>query len=349
MGIRRGPLAAAVSVLMLAVAGCGSGNGAVGTPSPTVSPQSPAAEEQAPESVTGASGWIAYQSISPRGPDGIFLVRADGSDEHEILTDVPGRRLHPDFSPDGNRIAFDQSEGATDQLWVANSDGTDPRLLAACDPSSACLQRWEPAWSPDGLRLAISTATGTEEPEKFGIAIVDVSTGAVTQVVDHPAEEGQDHFPRWSPDGTTLAFWRWRSNGGAGETAVFTVTADGQDLRQLTDWEMMAADPDWSPDGERILFGTYPLLDFPTSGNSELFTMAPDGSDVQQLTDYGPAGPRATQPRWSPEGDAILYVRTTQRGTPRLIYAMAADGSSDGPVLDTHAIYTHPDLQPHPG
>lgn len=35
---------------------------------------------------------------------GVFLVRTDGSDDHEILTDLPGRHAHPDFSRDGKYL-----------------------------------------------------------------------------------------------------------------------------------------------------------------------------------------------------------------------------------------------------
>ena len=65
----------------------------------------------APSPVASAKGWLAYQSFTPRGEfeDGIFLVRTDGSDDHQIVADLPGRQLHPDFSRDGKRLTFDQA------------------------------------------------------------------------------------------------------------------------------------------------------------------------------------------------------------------------------------------------
>ena len=104
-------------------------------------------------------------------------------------------------------------------------------------------------------------------------------------------------MPGGPPDGSRLAFWRGRAAAtGTTETAVFTVAADGTGLRQLTPWKLLAGDPDWSPDGSVIVFGTHPLLEFPDAGQSELYTIRPDGTGQRQLTSYGPTGPRATQP-----------------------------------------------------
>ena len=327
--MRRARVLPLTLALVLICAGCTS-HSATSTSSPS-------------HSDPAGGGWLAYQSVSPRGPDGIFLVRPDGSDDHEILLGVEGRRLHPDFSRDGRMLAFDQDDGGTDQVYVSSATGTRPRVVAPCPPAS-CIQRWEPSWSPDGTRLAIAT-TMPAALWRMGIAIIDVKTGVITRIEEHASAEGQDHFPRWSPDGTHLVFWRGDADGERGDTAVFTVGVDGTGLKQLTDTALVAGDPDYSPDGTRILFGTHPLLQY-RSGQSELFTMAPDGSDQRQLTSYGASGPRATQPRWSPDGSKIVYTRTTQSGESRVIWEMNADGSDDKPLVDKKPVYTHPVLQP---
>ena len=61
----------------------------------------------------------------------------------------------------------------------------------------------------------------------------------------------------WSPDGKQLVFEAGTSPRGepANSRALFVVNADGSDLRQLTPWSLDAGErPDWSPDGELILF-----------------------------------------------------------------------------------------------
>jgi Tol biopolymer transport system component len=213
---------------------------------------------------------------------------------------------------------------------------------------------WQPAWSPDGSRLAVSTDAGPIGefgPARFGLAIVDVDSKEVTQVLDHKSAEGQDQFASWSPDGKRLAFYGVRSKSGQdqvegiGQTAVFVVNIDGSGLRRLTPWNMLAGDPDWSPNGDLIAFSTRPLLHF-TSGRSELYTIRPDGSGMRALTSHGEDGPRATQPQWTAGGEAILYTRANQSLTTRHVWAIDRTGGKDAPVLTEKSAYTQPSLQP---
>jgi Tol biopolymer transport system component len=346
-------LATMVTVVASACAGSGSSSSQA-TETTSTAAQAPTSEASPTAKLPIAGkGWIAYQSMDASGNDRVFLVHIDGSGDHPIAHELPGRVAHPDFSRDGSQLVFDQltSEAATvtDQIYIAKADGSGIRHIAPCKPPK-CLDRWEASWSPDGTRLAISTATGPltdAGPSRGGIAILDVASGHVRQIVDHPSREGQDHFARWSPDARRLVFWRERpQSDGSVKTAIFIVNSDGSKLHQLTPWNMLAGDPDWAPDGSLIVFGTRPLLDFDAAAESELYTMRPDGSGVHALTSYGPDGPRATQPRWTSDGNAILYTRLSQAELPRQIWVISADGSVDLPVLTSKSIYTHPVLQP---
>lgn len=341
----------AVVTITLAASSCTSAepaSNATGTPASTRSPSS----EVSPAATLpiSGSGWIAYQGPSGSSPDRIFLVHIDGSDDHPIAEALPGSIAHPDFSRDGSLLAFDQltQDESHSQIYVSTADGANVRRIALCEPP-ACLDYYAPSWSPDGKQLAISTDGGrltSDGPTRFGLAIIDVASEKVTPIVDHPASQGQDLFPRWSPDGTQLVFWRDRFLGESVKTAIFIVNVDGSELRQLTPWSMLAGDPDWSPDGSLIVFTTHPLFEFSEGAQSELYTMRPDGSEVHALTSYGPDGPRGTQPRWTPDGEAILYTRLSQAALPRHIWIINADGTGDVPVLETNPIYTHPVLQP---
>jgi Tol biopolymer transport system component len=335
----------ALTLLVVFAAGCSPSRTA---PEPQATSPS-TSTSLVPSPIASASGWLAYQSLTASG-DGVFLVRVDGSENHQIVTDLPGNLAHPDFSRDGKRLAVDQltSEESPSHVYVANADGANARRLPPC-LLPKCAGHSQPAWSPDGRRLAVSTDIDVrpgQPPKRFGIAIIDLAKGTERPVVENPNTAGQNLFPRWSPDGRRLVFWRDRERAGGFETAVFVVNVNGSGLRQLTPWDMLAGDPDWSPDGHRILYTTHPLFEFSDAGQSELHTIRPDGTGLRRLTNYGPNGPRATQSRWTPDGMAILYTRTTQTGQPRYIYAINADGTSDTPVLTTKQIYTHPILQP---
>ena len=136
-----------VVLLLLSASACSPPAAPSTTSTPTAAPASPSATA-AKSSITGANRWIAYQSLGASGLDSTFIVRTDGSNDHEILTELPGERRHPDFSRDGMRLTFDQLNGSPpDQTYVADSDGSAPELLAKC--TGKCMQHYEPAWSPE--------------------------------------------------------------------------------------------------------------------------------------------------------------------------------------------------------
>ena len=73
------------------------------------------------------------------------------------------------------------------------------------------------------------------------------------------------------------------------------MNADGSGQTQLTSTPNFSENPNWSPDGRRIVFDS----DRAEKGNLDIYSMKADGSDVQQLTD-SPA--LDAVPAWSPDG-----------------------------------------------
>jgi len=96
-------------------------------------------------------------SLNPRSSE-IFVIDLLSGDVVR-LTDNQSEDRDPDWSPDGMRIVFVRAERAwpgalkTDREWLmtVRPDGSDERVLYQC--SVGC---WEPAWSPDGTRVAFS-------------------------------------------------------------------------------------------------------------------------------------------------------------------------------------------------
>ncbi|RME05846.1 MAG: hypothetical protein D6803_08005 [Anaerolineae bacterium] len=111
----------------------------------------------------------------------------------------------------------------------------------------------------------------------------------------------------------------------SGIPQIWVMNTDGSGLRQLTDLHLGACQPDWSPDGMRIVFIS------PCEKNQELypgaglFVMNADGSDVQSLPAVG-AG--AFDPDWSPDGKRIVYTSLKRAEHPQLYVLDLESGES---------------------
>jgi Tol biopolymer transport system component len=337
-------IAPATSILatMALLAAC-AGDASPPTSTTSATSATSTSEPAKARSALEPSAWVACQCTNDA--DEIWLLHPDGSAEHQILADVGGRQRHPDFSHDGRRLAFDrlEKEAGMDEVWIAAADGTNPtRVTAPCSLDN-CIGIWEPSWSPDDRLLAVITEGGPVVHDVLttvAVEIIDLATNEMQSVVEQPGSDGQLHFPRWSPDGKQLVFW-----SETDQPTTWIVNVDGTGLRQLTPPALLAGDPDWSPDGTKLVVTTKPLVHF-EDGPSDLFTIAPNGTGLTQLTDSASSGVRYTQPRWSPDGSAILYTRDVP-GVSRTIWARTVDGSVDGAIAGTRQFQTHPVLQPN--
>jgi len=115
----------------------------------------------------------------------------------------------------------------------------------------------------------------------------------------------------FSPDGSTIAF-AMRPTGATlpYEMDIWTMDADGGNLRQLTNAPGDDSHPKWSADGTRIFFNSpraTPDLEADWSSQwHDVYSMAPDGSDVQRHTDCKCV---ITYPHPSPDGTMLVMRR----------------------------------------
>lgn len=94
---------------------------------------------------------IAFAGSPPGGTIQIYSVRTDGTDL-ELLTPDAGRKAVPVWSPDGRRIAYLRENGAAEELWVMNADGSARVQLSTHRHGGY----GHLDWSPDGARLLYS-------------------------------------------------------------------------------------------------------------------------------------------------------------------------------------------------
>ncbi len=137
-------------------------------------------------------------------------------------------------------------------------------------------------------------------------------------------------YPRWSPDGTTIAFTRYMDKEKIQTSSeLFIMNADGTHPQRLTHNNVPDTDPSWAPDGQHIAFTST------RSGEAEVHVIDVTTLAVTQLTGGGADAPSAA-PDWSPDGTQITFerfIRIKNGIAPKTIYVMDADGQHQRPAL----------------
>lgn len=213
---------------------------------------------------------IAWGSGIFGGDTEIYVMNPNGTGVTR-LTNEPGLDANPAWSPDGRTIAFGSDRAARGrglQLHVMNSDGTaqtrltlslalnaswsaDGRKIAFTSFVSNALQirlvnadgsgekflvdGSEPAWSPDGAKIAFNRGRSIYVMNADGTGQTQLTTTSI----------GSDGGPSWSPDGMMIAFNRYAANTGS-DSDIYVMKADGTGQTALTKGLREYA-PRWGP------------------------------------------------------------------------------------------------------
>jgi len=303
---------------------------------------------------------IAFFAVDwPATRQDIFTMNADGSNLLN-LTNTP--RIvdeDPKWSPDGSKILFQSNRDGNFEIYVMNSDGSQPQNLTR-DLGRDYVPDWRTpeitpgmAASPSSKIAFVSVRDGNGE-----IYVMD-SDGSNPQRLTHNSV--WDGLPDWSPDGTQIAYYSYL---GARSWVIKIMNKDGSNQRQLTKGGSCDAAPKWSPDGLWIAFtvdascdasqrqtavigidgqnfhlitqnesdnvsyawspdGSQLLLSSNRDGDDEIYTMNADGSNLVQLTNNDFTD---YMPSWSPDGQRIAFV-SNREGNDE-IYVMDVTGSN---------------------
>ena len=155
-----------------------------------------------------------------------------------------------------------------------------------------------------------------------------------TRLTDKPSTSSYvyDGQPRWSPDGSKIAF-RSFGRGDYADSSIYIMNADGSNLHQVVfDFSGVSGLAeigafDWSPDGSRFVFDIGAHIGIPeTRLTTNIFTTGVDGKDLVKLTDDIEV--LNGSPRWSPDGRMIAFLSNSQDGTGSKIQVMAGDGKN---------------------
>jgi Tol biopolymer transport system component len=182
-------------------------------------------EDVVSPAVSAGSKRLAYTRVLDDMNIWSLTLDADGRETARApLIASTFRDSDPDFSPDGEKIAFTSGRAGSFGIWVCNSDGTNPKVLFDGGPYVT----GSPRWSPDGHWIAFdSRADNAANAGNPSIWIIGAEGGALRRLT--PVAAGAA-APSWSHDGRSVYYASARS----GNLEVWKIPAAGGAAVQVT-------------------------------------------------------------------------------------------------------------------
>ncbi|HUM17044.1 MAG TPA: S9 family peptidase [Candidatus Nitrosotalea sp.] len=231
----------------------------------------------------------------------------------------------------------------------------------------------DPQISPDGATVAFVVTTLSEEKDEYlsAIWLVDTAGGEPRRFTTGPR---RDTTPRWSPDGSWLAFVSEREAKKKGQ--LYVMPARGGEPIRLTDLHNGVSAPRWSPDGTRLAFiarvggwqepeaeeekgksrppRIITTLKYKFNGEgftydrrAHVFVVGATGGAARQLTE---GDWDQSDPVWSPDGRSIAFAsaRHDERDHDDAgdIWLVSADGGTPRRLTSTSGPAVHPSFSP---
>ncbi len=251
--------------------------------------------------LVGLHGFQVTPAFSPDGNQVAFR-NSDGAHHTGIYTALVGGEKSlrltsdsgdccPTWSPDGRQVAFTRYADKTISIIVIPAlGGTEHRVYKAPAAMGGGL-----AWSPNGKFLAFPEASGVDSPRSW-ISLLSLSDYSTRRLTSPPGGS-LDQSPKFSPDGSQIAFVRSTIAGVSND--VYVIGAGGGEAKRLTfDHRPIIGPPAWTVDGREIVFSS-------TRGGPEsLWRIFARGGEPRPVA--GPMG-EGGWPSIPPKGDQLVY------------------------------------------
>src|SRR5262245_59665567 len=221
----------------------------------------------------------------------------------------------PQYSPDGQQIAFVSQRSGDEEIWVCARDGSNARQVTRMQgPSTG-----SPRWSPDGREITFDSRLAGQAD----IYVINAEGGQPRQLTTDPS---LDVAPNWSRDGQWIYFSSMRS----GARQIWKAPAQGGAAVQVT--QRGGFDSFESPDGKSLYYTrqreTAGVWRLPLEGGPEESVPGLEGVKEHSA--------------WTVAGQGIYFALPTPEASLLMFYSFATGRIDDIATLQKKPVYGPP-------
>jgi dipeptidyl aminopeptidase/acylaminoacyl peptidase len=289
--------------------------------------------------ISPEGSWVAYSlssidSVKNKRNSDIWMQSWDGKESIQ-LTFSPDGESKPRWSPDGKYLSFTSSRNGltSNQIWLMDRRGGEAKQLT--DIKKGELSDY--AWSPDGKKIALVITNDADTTKSKSTKPIVIDRFHFKQDVEGYLMKETTHLylynletkkidtltkgvydevsPKWSPDGTQIAFISNRTEDPDRNenTDIWVIDAKtNASMKQITTFNGTDFAHEWSPDGKQIAYlRTTSAESYIMYDQSILCTVSKDGGEPKLLSKT--LDRPVNTPRWNKDGTSIYAIVSDDR------------------------------------